>query len=102
MRCARPARRTLRFALKRAVAFSWTNGNGNRQRGEGRSRDLSEHGAFIFAPICPPVGANVSLTVDLEGIPDRIGPLPIEVTGEILRVEPSPEIPGVDGFAIQY
>ena len=99
-----PARRTLRFLLQTAVAFRWTDGNGKPRMGEGRSRDVSEHGAFVFAPICPPVGANVVVKIDLEGIPDEIGALPVEVDGEVLRVEQSPAERGMltSGFAIQY
>jgi hypothetical protein len=100
----RPARRTLRFLLQTAVTFWWTNGNGEPREGEGRSRDVSEHGAFVFAPTCPPVGTNVVLKIDLEGIPDDIGRLPVEVEGEVLRVEQCPAERGMltGGFAIQY
>jgi len=99
-----PARRTLRFLLQTAVTFQWTNGDGESRQGEGRSRDVSEHGAFVFAHHCPPVGANVSVKIDLDGIPDEIGPLPVEVDGEVLRVEKSPAERGMltSGFAIQY
>jgi len=99
-----PARRTLRFLLQTAVTFRWTNGNGDLQLGEGRSRDVSEHGAYVFAPKCPPVGANVALKIDLDGIPDEMGPLPVEVDGEVLRVEQSPAERGMltSGFAIEY
>ena len=100
MSSVRQARRTLRFPLQTPVTFWWTNGGGQRQKGEGRSRDVSEHGAFVIAPICPPVGANVVLTLDLEGIPDEIGLLPVELEGEILRVETAPAEPV--GFAVQY
>jgi hypothetical protein len=99
---ARIARRTLRFLLQTAVTFWWTNGDGQPRQGEGRSRDVSEHGAFVFAPICPPVGASVALTIDLEGISDEIGPLPVEVEGEVLRVEQSAAESGTGGFAIEY
>jgi hypothetical protein len=101
---AHPARRTLRFLLQTAVTFQWTNGNGESRQGEGRSRDVSEHGAFVFAPICPPVGANVTVKIDLDGIPDEIGLLPVEVDGEVLRVERSPAERGMltSGFAIEY
>ena len=104
MNPGRPTRKTLRFLLQTAVTFLWTNGNGEPQHGEGRSRDVSEHGAFVFAPVCPPVGASVILTIDLEGIPDEIGPFPVEVEGEVLRVQQAPAERGMltDGFAIQY
>ena len=90
--------------MQTAVTFSWTNGNGQYRQGEGRSRDVSEHGAFVFAPICPQIGAKVMLTIDLEGIPDEIGPFPVEVEGEVLRVEQSPAERGMltGGFAIEY
>jgi hypothetical protein len=100
----RPARKTLRFLLQTAVTFWWTNGSGEPRQGEGRSRDVSEHGAFVFAPNCPPVGSSVVLKIDLEGIPDDIGRLPVEVEGEVLRVEQCPAERGMltGGFAIQY
>lgn len=104
MNLVRPARRTLRVLLQTAVTFRWTNGNGESRQGEGRSRDVSEHGAFVFAPSCPPVGTSVVLKIDLEGIPDEIGRLPVEVAGEVLRVEQCPAERGMltGGFAIQY
>ncbi len=100
----RPARKTLRFLLQTAVTFWWTNGSGEARHGEGRSRDVSEHGAFIFASSCPPVGTSVVLKIDLEGIPDEIGRLPVEVEGEVLRAEQCPAERGMltGGFAVQY
>lgn len=58
----------------------------------------------MFALTCPPVGANVALKIDLDGIPDEIGPLPVEVDGEVLRVEQSRAERGMltSGFAIRY
>jgi hypothetical protein len=99
-----PTRKTLRFLLQTAVTFWWTNGDGEQRQGEGRSRDVSEHGAFVFAPSSPPVGASVVLKIDLEGIPDEIGRLPVEVEGEVLRVEQCPAERGMltGGFAVQY
>jgi hypothetical protein len=44
----------------------------------------------------------VALTIDLEGISDEIGPLPVEVEGEVLRVEQSAAESGTGGFAIEY
>lgn len=95
-------RMTLRFPVQAPVRFWWTDGNGKSRQGEGRSRDISEHGAFVFAPICPPVGARVLLKIVLEGIPEGVGPLPIEVNGEVRRVEQSPIESATGGFAIEY
>ena len=101
MSLVHPPRRTLRFPLHTVVTFWWATGNGEQQHGEGRSRDISEHGAFVFTPVCPPVGTSVSLTIDLEGIPDEIGTLPVEVNGQVLRVEQSFD-DGAGGFAVRY
>jgi hypothetical protein len=100
----RPARKTLRFQLQTAVTFMWTSGNGEPRQGEGRSRDMSEHGAFIFASSCPPVGTSVVLKIDLAGIPEEVGRLPVEVEGEVLRAEQCLAERGMltGGFAVQY
>jgi hypothetical protein len=92
----------MRFPLQTAVKFWWANISGERQHGEGRSRDISEHGAFVLTPVCPPIGSSVSLRIDLEGIPDEIGTLPVEVSGEVLRVEQFGAEIVASGFAIQY
>ena len=65
---------------------------------------MSEHGAFVFASCCPPVGASLKLKIDLDGIPDEIGRLPVEVSGEVLRVEQCIAERGMQtgGFAVQY
>lgn len=65
---------------------------------------MSEHGAFVFASCCPPVGASLTLKIDLDGIPEEIGRLPVEVSGEVLRVEQCIAERGMptDGFAVQY
>ena len=60
----------MRFPLETPVAFWWTDENGNRQQGEGSSRDINERGAFVFAATCPPVGSSVELRIPLEGLPD--------------------------------
>lgn len=98
----RQARRTIRLPLRAPVTFWWTSANGDPQSGEGRSRDVSEHGAFVFALICPPVGANVKLKMAVDGVPDFRGPCPLEVEGEILRVEQTPSGTEMGGFAIRY
>jgi hypothetical protein len=99
---ARQARRTLRFPLQTTVTFRWTNGNGDEHQGEGRSRDVSEHGAFVLAPDCPPVGTNVVLKIALEGIANGMSALPMELKGEVLRVEQPPAQAGNGGFAVGY
>lgn len=102
MNAERQARRTLRFPLQTPVAFWWTNGDGQEHQGEGRSRDVSEHGAYVLAPLCPPVGAEVVLKMALEGIPNGFGVLPVELRGAVLRVERLPAEAEAGGFAVEY
>jgi hypothetical protein len=92
----------MRLPLQTPVSFWWTNVDGTALQGEGRSRDVSEHGAFVFAPVCPPVGSSVMLLMALEGVPDGIGPLPVEIEGLVLRIERSPAGKEMGGFAIKY
>jgi hypothetical protein len=44
------------------------------------------------------------MKIALDGIPDEIGVLPVEVQGEVLRVEKCPAERGMltGGFAVQY
>lgn len=90
----------MRFPLQIPVVFWWTDERGQRQRGEGRSRDISEQGAFVYAPDSPPFGASVRLKI-AEGLPEIAGALRIEFEGHVVRVEQ----PGVEeensGFAVQ-
>ena len=90
----------MRFPVRTPVIFWWTNEHGERQQAEGHSRDISEQGAFVFAPDCPPLGVNVGLRIDVEALPDANKTLPIEFEGTIVRVEQ----PGVEnassGFAV--
>jgi PilZ domain len=95
---AKVPRATIRFPLEAPVAFRWTDENGTRQQGEGSSRDISEHGAFVFAAACPPVGSNVELRIPLEGLPDATG---IDVQGSVIRVERPAEGIGSSGFAVK-
>jgi hypothetical protein len=96
----RAHRKTMRFPLQTPVAFWWTDENGESQHGEGHSRDISEHGAFVLASVCPPVGASVGLKIDLEALPNAPGTLPIEFQGQVIRVEQPHVEKGSRGFAV--
>jgi hypothetical protein len=93
-------RKTIRFPLQAPVVFWWTDENGTHQQGEGRSRDISESGAFVFAAACPPLGASVGLRIWLEGAHDGTETVPIEVDGLVRRVEQSDARNESSGFAL--
>lgn len=97
MQHAKVPRASIRFPLEAAVVFSWTDEKGNRQQGQGSSRDISERGAFVFAADCPPVGSNVELRIPLEGLPDTTR---IDLDGCVVRVEQPHDGKGSSGFAV--
>lgn len=90
----------MRFPVRTPVVFWWTDERGERQEAEGRSRDISEQGAFVFALDCPPLGANVGLRIDVEALPDANRTLPIEFVGRIVRVEQPAIENASSGFAV--
>jgi hypothetical protein len=72
---------------------------GKRQQGEGRTRDISEHGAFVFAADCPASGLSVGLKMDLEALPNGTESFPIAFDGNVVRVE-GPTYEKGKGFAV--
>jgi hypothetical protein len=95
----RVARTTIRYPLETSVVFWWKDENGTYQQNEGRGRDVSDRGAFVFAAACPPVGTAIGLRISLEGFRDAAPALRIEVEGRVLRVEQSRK-QGNSGFAV--
>jgi len=82
----------MRYPIQVPVRFSWSVRNGAMlarygamRQGKGRSRDISEGGAFVFARNLPPVGASISLSIQFRSAGSRF--LRMEVTGEVVRVE---------------
>jgi hypothetical protein len=75
----------VRYPIQVPVTFSWSVRNGAMRQGKGRSRDVSEGGAFVFARNLPLAGASISLSIQFRGAGGRF--LRMEVTGEVVRVE---------------
>ena len=94
------SRKAMRFPLDVHVVFWWTDVNGEHQQGDGRSCDLSELGAFVFASACPPEGAQVGVRIPITQFPDAAQPLRMEVEGRVLRIEEVRSGDRRDGFAI--
>jgi hypothetical protein len=96
----RVARTAIRYPLETAVAFWWRDENGQNQQFEGRGRDVSDRGVFVFASTCPPVGTGIGLRISLDGLPDLAPALRIDVEGRVLRVEPARSGETSGGFAV--
>jgi hypothetical protein len=92
-------RKSIRFPLQTPVIFWWTNAIGERQVGEGLSRDISEEGAFVFAVDCPPFGSSLDLKMDLEASPNSTEHFPIQYDCQVVRVE-RPNGETESGFAV--
>src|SRR5271170_6538485 len=89
-RVLREERNGMRYPIQVPVRFSWSVRNGAMlarygamRQGKGRSRDISEGGAFVFARNLPPVGASISLSIQFLSAGSRF--LRMEVTGEVVR-----------------
>jgi len=96
------ARTAIRFPVKAPVHFWWEDELGNARQGAGLSRDISERGVFVFAPICPPAGSPVRLRLSLEGLPGGAREMRMEIEGQVLRVEESGPSKSSRGFAVFY
>jgi hypothetical protein len=96
----REARKAIRFPLEASVTFYWKSENGSDQQGQGRSRDISEHGVFVFADDCPPPGVKIGLNILLPELSDIARALRVRIEGHVLRVDQTRPGLGACGFAV--
>jgi PilZ domain len=96
----REARRDIRYPLEASVAFCCKAENGTDQQGNGRSRDISESGLFIFANGCPPLEVKIKLRISVTEFHDIARALRLHVEGYVLRVDKLGAGPGICGFAV--
>lgn len=89
----------MRYPVKARVDFWWRADDQNCA-GSGTSRDVSEKGAFVLAPACPPVGADVGLTFFLPKLSKTIAAVRMEVEGKVIRVEDESIAHKRAGFAV--
>ena len=91
-------RKALRLPVQVPVEFWWRNyTEGTVSRGEGRSYDVSDLGAFILADACPPQGTKVRYKLYLSGNDDTQA---LETEGKVVRVEQADSGEGRTGFAV--
>ncbi len=74
--------------------------SGIEKRGEGRTHDISETGAFVLSNICPPVETEISFNIFLPLVPGFEPKTRVEAVGRVLRTEDARGLEGRDGFAI--
>ncbi len=93
-------RKNVRYALQVPVTFSWADERGVRQEGQGRAREVSVSGAFIFAPTYPPAGASVDLNFVLSSDPQTERTMQMQAEGRVVRVEQAGRGEETTGFAV--
>jgi hypothetical protein len=98
IRVKRRERKTVRYALKASVIFSWVDEEGVTRKGRGCTRDISTRGAYVLCSDRPPLGASIILNICIPLLIEENRILRIETEGRVLRVESMGEC---RGFSIQ-
>jgi hypothetical protein len=93
-------RKGLRYRLEAPACFSWECADQRRFQGEGVTRDISLHGAFIVTTTNPPVGSFIKLELLLPPISGMNAILRITGTVKVVRYEHPCGEKGVTGFAV--
>ena len=94
-------RKDVRYPLHVPVSFSWQDESGAHHQRKGSTRDISVKGAFVFAPACPPAGADVNLEIFLPPISDAAPSLQVRADAQVLRVEEGVREEAKNGFAVR-
>ena len=94
-------RKNVRYQLQVPAVSRWKDGgNGDEHRVEGRTRDISVRGAFIYAQVCPPEGETVKVNMVLATIPNSARSLRLNAEGRVVRSEQPTGGEGTGGFAV--
>lgn len=99
MDAPRHGRKVMRFPLEAPTVFWWMD-RGTVRRSEGRTRDISEVGAFVFASTCPPRGIQIGFKVFLPVLPGIQRKTRMEADGQVVRVEQVLGRDECEGFAV--
>jgi hypothetical protein len=92
-------RKAIRFPLEALTVFWWLD-SGVVKRSEGRTRDISEKGAFVLASTCPPQGIQIGFKFFLPALSGFERRTRVEADGHVLRVERAQGHEECEGFAI--
>ena len=95
----RDGRKGIRFPLEAPTVFWWMD-RGTVRQSEGRTRDISEDGAFVFASTCPPRGIQIGFKVFLPVLPGIERKTRMEADGQVVRVEQARGSEECEGFAV--
>jgi PilZ domain len=80
-------RRHIRYPIRVSVSVQWLARGGRSGCLKGKTKDISEGGAFVLSRALPPLGAVVELTIQLPVKQARAASSRLEMQGEVYRVE---------------
>lgn len=87
-------RKSLRFRLQLPVVARWIDGEGKVRYDAGFSRDICALGVFIISSERPPIGAMVSINVQLPYMRADFKESQLQSVGSVVRVEAAGDISG--------
>ena len=94
-------RRGTRFALRAPAHFRWENPEGLKFTGQGFTRDISSHGAYVYAEVPPPAETEVHIEILLPSFMESQGALRMRAKAKVIRVEPNEIDQHTGGFVVQ-
>jgi len=96
-------RKQIRYPLKASVFYRWIDQAGLQREAKGRTRDLSEAGAYVFSHHCPNEGDFVELTFRLIALRQQHipGNEDFDMNGRVVRVDRSARAGVHAGFAVK-
>ena len=80
-------RKHRRRRIAALVFLCWTGATGRLLTANGMIRDLSCHGAFLEADVCPFVGAFVQMSIVGDGLAPGSVEMPLTGEGAVLRIK---------------
>jgi hypothetical protein len=92
-------RQATRYLLSCPAQYWWVSADGLPQNSTGITRDLATSGVFVRSEQCPPIGAQVELSIALPNCEDTGFGMRLRGVGKVLRVEQEKEI-CTGGFAV--
>jgi hypothetical protein len=92
-------REHIRYGVRALVDFEWMD-EGVSRRGQGKTRDISTKGMFIYADIYPPTKADLLVDVSFRDVSSIPTNLQLRAKGLVIRVESATEPGSKQGFAI--
>ncbi|HXZ11712.1 MAG TPA: PilZ domain-containing protein [Candidatus Sulfotelmatobacter sp.] len=93
---------SVRYALQARVVFQWSAHDGAEKVGRGRTRDISQKGAYIETEDFPPAGTQVAMSIFLPALGGDACVLRVDAEGRVVRVDEKQEtVSGIaSGFAV--